>query len=246
MAFRFAFPKTLIAVATTALLLGDAAGASVASKDACNLGVVDRLSAGPLLENDAARAASDTFVVLYSGDGGWARADCSFAHLLTQRGMPVLGVNSVRYFATRRTPEAAAADLSRWIDAYSVRWGRPKVILMGYSFGASALPIIAQNLPAEARGRVSEVVLAGPGSGAELVLRPRSWFNRLSADAMPVEPAVERIRDLHVICVYGAEDAHALCPRLLAGEAELRPVAGKHRFQGSYEAVIDAVTGRTS
>lgn len=246
MAFRFAFPKTLIAVAAAALLLGDAAGASVTAKDACNLGVVDRLAAGPLLETTATGPDSDTLVVLYSGDGGWARADCNFAQLFARRGMPVLGVNSVRYFATRRSPEAAAADLSRWIEVYSAKWGRPRVILMGYSFGASALPIIAENLPARTRARVTEVALAGPGAGAELVMRPRSWFNRLAADAIPVEPAVNSIRDLHVLCVYGAEDAHAVCPNLPTGEVELKAVAGKHRFVGSYGAVVDAVTARSS
>ena len=72
-------------------------------------------------------------------------------------------------------------------------------------------------------------------------MRPRSWFNRLAADALPVAPAVDRIRDLHVVCVYGAQDVHAVCPRLPAGDVELKAVAGTHRFVGSYGAVVDAV-----
>jgi type IV secretory pathway VirJ component len=243
MSLRFAFPKTALALCLT-IVGGAAASANVSSKDACNLGVVDRLAAGPLLETSAQPGEhAQTFVVLYSGDGGWARADCNFSRLFAARGMPVLGVNSVRYFSSRRTPAEAAADLSRWIEAYSARWDRPKVILMGYSFGASALPIIAQNLPPQTRAKVEEVALAGPGSGAELVLRPRSWFNHLAGDAIPVAPAVANIADLHVLCVYGEEDGHAVCPSLPRGEVELKTVPGKHRFLGSYEAVVKAVTG---
>ena len=185
------------------------------------MGVVDRLAAGPLLENDAAagQRAPDAFVVLYSGDGGWAQADCNFSRLFAQRGQPVLGVNSVRYFASRRSPAAAGADLSRWIETYSARWGRPKVILMGYSFGASTLPIIAQGLTPARQGRGSaKVALAGPaGSSSNWSCRPRkNWFNRPGhPDATPCrwQPAIARFRDLHVLCVYGAEDAHAVCPQ---------------------------------
>jgi type IV secretory pathway VirJ component len=240
---RLIAPKTLIAAAF-AVLLGTAASASAVPKDACDMGLVQRLSSGPLLVTRAtAMTPSDTFVVLYSGDGGWARADCEFSRGFAARGMPVLGVNSVRYFAKRRTPQGAADDLARWIETYSARWGRPKVILMGYSFGASALPIIAEQLPVQTRARVKEVALAGPGSGAELVLRPRTWFDRLAPDAIPVAPAVARIRDLHVVCVYGRQDAHAACPAFPAGEAAVTAVPGTHRFGGVYDQVVKAVMG---
>jgi type IV secretory pathway VirJ component len=224
-------------VATAALTT--AALAHAPPRDVCNADVVQRLAAGPLIET-ATTTASDTFVVLYSGDGGWAQADCNFSHLFAGRGEPVLGVNSVRYFAKRRSPQAAADDLSRWIEAYSARWGRPKVILMGYSFGASTLPIIAEHLTPDARARVSEIVLAGPGSRAEFVLRPRTWFHHLAPEAAAVEPALAQIRDLRVVCIYGLADASAACPRFPAGEVILRPVPGTHRFQGEYGAVVDA------
>ncbi|HET9159312.1 MAG TPA: AcvB/VirJ family lysyl-phosphatidylglycerol hydrolase, partial [Caulobacteraceae bacterium] len=196
-----------------------------------------------LVTNSAVQKGSDTFVVLYSGDGGWAKADCEFSRGFAARGMPVLGVNSVRYFGKRRTPQGAAADLSRWIEAYSARWDRPKVILMGYSFGASALPIIAENLPAQTRARVQEVALAGPGSNAELVLRPRTWFNHLAPDATPIAPAVAQIRDLHVLCVYGAQDRHAACPAFTGDQVRVKTVPGTHRFRGAYDQVVGAVTG---
>jgi type IV secretory pathway VirJ component len=114
------------------------------------------------------------------------------------------------------------------------------VILMGYSFGASTLPLIAAHLPPATRAKVSEVVLAGPGAKAEFVLRPRTWFHRLAPDAAPVEPALAQIRDLRIVCIYGLADHAAACPRFPAGEVVLRPVPGQHRFQGQYGAVVQA------
>ena len=238
---RFAVPIQLLAAAAAVLVLSTGAQAKVSVRDVCDKGLPARLMAGPFVETSAAKGG-DAFVVLYSGDGGWAKADCEFSHLLAERGLPVIGVNSVRYFAKHRTPDAAAADLARLIDDYSARWGKAKVVLMGYSFGASALPIIADRLPAAERAKVEEMVLAGPGQRGELVLRPRTWFGRLAANATPVEPAIEQLAGLRVVCVYGEHDQGTACPRFKPGEVELHPVPGKHRFKGAYAAVVDAVT----
>lgn len=213
-----------------------------AAAGACASNAVQRLIERPApILPPAGAPRRDAFVVLYSGDGGWAQADCAFAELLAQRGYPVVGVNSIRYFARGRTAKGAAADLARTIDAYGARWGRPKVILMGYSFGASALPLIAAALPAAERPRIAALALAGPGERAELVLRPRTWFGRVAAGAPPVEPALERLKGLKIICVYGERDPRAACPRLAPGLAQMRPVASDHRFAGAYRQVIDAV-----
>lgn len=223
-----------------AAALGEAAVARPQTHDACDAPMFERLLAGPLVEVPS-NVPGDAFVVLYSGDGGWAQADCEFSHRLAAKGLPVIGVNSVRYFSKARSPEAAAADLSRTIDLYARRWGRPKVVLMGYSFGASALPLIAENLPAAERAKVSEIALAGPGEAADMVLRPRTWFGKLSGQALPVEPALERLADIPTVCIYGDHDPAAACPRLKTAHLQPRPVAADHRFRGAYQAVVDAV-----
>ena len=238
---RFAVPIQILAALGAVVVLSTGAQANVAVRDVCDKPLPARLMAGPFVETGAVKGG-DTFVVLYSGDGGWAKADCEFSHLLAERGLPVVGVNSVRYFAKGRTPDAAAADLARLIDDYSARWGKPKVVLMGYSFGASALPIIADRLPAAERAMIEEMVLAGPGERGELVLRPRTWFGRLAANAAPVEPAIEQLAGLRVVCVYGDADPSAACSRFRPGEVELHSVPGTHRFKGAYAAVVDAVT----
>jgi type IV secretory pathway VirJ component len=55
----------------------------------------------------------DVFAVLLSGDGGWAGLDQQVARSLSQRGIPVVGWDTLRYFWTARTPEGVAHDLER-------------------------------------------------------------------------------------------------------------------------------------
>src|SRR5262245_32540064 len=118
MRLRFVLSILLAALALSAAIWGGAAVARPATHDACDAPMLERLLTGPLVEVPS-NLPGDAFVVLYSGDGGWAQADCEFSHRLAAKGLPVVGVNSVRYFTKARTPEAAAVDLSRTIDLYA-------------------------------------------------------------------------------------------------------------------------------
>src|SRR5262245_32813793 len=100
-----------------------------------------RLAQLPLTTVPAA-GGGDTLAVFYSGDGGWAAADKGMAEALVRAGIPVVGVNSFNYFLVRRTPEGAAADLTLVLRHYLAAWGKSRIVLGGYSFGAGALPLI--------------------------------------------------------------------------------------------------------
>ena len=50
------------------------------------------------------------FVVLLSGDGGWAGIDKGLAAAFAAQNVPVAGLDSLRYFWKARTPEGLAAD----------------------------------------------------------------------------------------------------------------------------------------
>jgi len=60
----------------------------------------------------------DLFAILVTGDGGWAGLDQEVSAALAARGIPVVGVNSLKYFWRARTPEAASADLERSARKY--------------------------------------------------------------------------------------------------------------------------------
>jgi type IV secretory pathway VirJ component len=69
----------------------------------------------PVVEVQA-RYAGDAFAVVLSGDGGWAGIDKALAASLAASGVAVIGVDSLRYFWTPRTPEQTAHDVERIIE----------------------------------------------------------------------------------------------------------------------------------
>src|SRR5437870_12987205 len=86
----------------------------------------------PLVEVPATHGASDTLVVFVSGDGGWASIDKSISRVLARNGMPVVGLNALQYFWTKRTPDSASRDLQSILETYFACWKKQSVLYVGY------------------------------------------------------------------------------------------------------------------
>lgn len=197
----------------------------------------------PVEEHPAAGGGGDTLVVLYSGDGGSRGGNRKISADLAARGVPVVDVDSLAYFWRKRSIAKDAAELEALIDHYAQVWHASKVVLAGYSFGGSALPLIAGALPASVWKRVRSVVLIAPRDYVELTLRPHSWINIKPPHAPPLEADLRALGNARVVCVYGEKDGLAACPRLPAGLVEVRKLAGGHTFGGHYAPVAAILEG---
>jgi len=60
---------------------------------------------------------------------------------LAANGIPVIGLDSLRYFWSARSPQGLGADLDRMIRYYLTQLGKQRVVLIGYSQGADVLPL---------------------------------------------------------------------------------------------------------
>jgi type IV secretory pathway VirJ component len=203
--------------------------------------VVAAAAALPAVELPASGTAKpDTLAVFYSGDGGWAPIDKGVSAHLASAGVPVLGVNALSYFWTERTPDGAAADLAEAIARQKRAWGASKVLLVGYSFGASPLPLIVGRLPPAVRAEVALVVMISPDAEAELHFRPVDWIGATARDARPVADALRAIPDVPVLCLYGSREKAPACPTF-GGAVRVSMLAGDHHFDGHYDAVAQTI-----
>ena len=200
----------------------------------------------PLVEVPASGAPTGTLAVILSGDGGWASIDRDIGEQLAARGIGVVGLNSLRYFWTRRTPDGAAADLARILRHYVAAWHARRVLLLGYSRGADVLPFMANRLPPDAaRARRAG---GAPRTGA------RAWTSSsTSPTGWPTLRARARSR-----CVRrsrscaarrssastGSDESDSLCPTLDAELATLMPQDGGHHFGGDYDAIVARILAR--
>jgi len=185
--------------------------------------------------------ASDSLAVFYSGDGGWGPLDQKVAKRLAADGVPTVGINSLAYFSARRSPQAVADDLAADLRDYGRQWGRSKVVLIGYSFGAAALPAIIPRLPEDLRAQIGHVVLIGTVPHGDLRFHPASWLNRASHDSFPVVPAIAALNGPKITCVYGDKERHDVCPDLPSTEVAKVRLPGGHHFNGDYAALGEAV-----
>jgi type IV secretory pathway VirJ component len=187
------------------------------------------------VEVPATHGTSDTLIVFVSGDGGWAAIDREISKVLASDGMPVVGLNALDYFWTKRTPESASRDLATIIDRYLGAWHKSRVLLIGYSRGADVLPAMVNRLPVEMQTRIRMLVLLGPSPKVAFEFHVADWMRNPSA-GMLVRPEVDRLGSQRILCLSGEDDHDSLC-RELTGRPNIEIVTlkGAHHFDGGYD-----------
>jgi len=196
----------------------------------------------PVVEVPATAGHSDALAFLASGDGGWASLDEEVAGVLAAKGIPVVGLNTLRYYWQPRSPEDSARALERILRHYLATWQRQRVLLIGYSRGADVLPFMASRLPADLADRVDLIAFLGPGRAITFQFHFTDWVSNLPrGETQPVQPEIEKLRGKKLLCVYGADEADSVCPRLPEGLARLYECPGGHHFGGNYQAIAERI-----
>jgi type IV secretory pathway VirJ component len=183
---------------------------------------------------------SDEFAIVMSGDGGWAGIDQDIAAALSAAGIPVVGLDSLRYYWTARTPEGLAADTDKLIRYYLAHFNKKRVLLIGYSQGADVLPFAVNRLPAATRASVALAAILGMSEHALFEFHVSSWISDSSSGPATL-PEVDRIKGLPVLCIYGADEKDSLCPKLDQKKIKVIEVKGGHHFDGDYTALAQHI-----
>lgn len=192
----------------------------------------------PLVELPAPGSEDPRLAVILSGDGGWASIDREVGGALFQAGVAVVGLDSLQYFWSKRTPEQSADALARIVRHYLGAWKKERVLLIGYSRGADVLPFMTARLPPDLRERVALVALLGPAPSVEFEFHVADWLGGSgSRDALPTAPEVAKLRGLPLICVYGSGESESLCRDLDPALGARVELPGDHHFGGDYAGI---------
>ncbi|HEX4964574.1 MAG TPA: AcvB/VirJ family lysyl-phosphatidylglycerol hydrolase [Thermoanaerobaculia bacterium] len=196
----------------------------------------------PLVEVPAkGNAGGPLLAVIVSGDGGWAGIDREVAGALAAKGIPVVGLNSLQYFWTARTPEVMSKDLERILRRYLAAWNRQEALLIGYSLGADVIPFAASRLPADLLGKVKLIALLGPSTKAEFEFHVSDWLGGASS-GQPILPEVKKLGGHPpVLCLHGAKEKDSLCPDVTPALGKSVELPGSHHFGGDYEALASLI-----
>jgi type IV secretory pathway VirJ component len=197
----------------------------------------------PLVEVPAA-GNDPRLAILLTGDGGWVGIDKALAAAFRDAGVATVGLDSLRYFWRRRTPEGTARDVARVVAHYASAWRRPDVLLVGYSRGADIVPFLAAGMPSAALAHLRLVAMLGPGTFAEFEVHAVDLFSSVKRrSALSTEEAVRAAAPaVRMLCVQGAGEKDSLCPRLGDLPSVKRIVLpGGHHFDGAYREIARMV-----
>ena len=187
-----------------------------------------------------AAASGGRVAIFISGDGGWAGLAQDVSAALARDGIGVAGLDSLKYFWTKRTPEETARAVERMVDYYARAWNGEELIFIGYSFGADVLPDVLNRLRADVRRRVAGLTLIAPSSESNYEVHISGWLG-VHHPGSPTLPELEKLRGLPMVCIYGEDDADAVCPQLPPGLARVEKLSGGHHFNGDFAAVARQV-----
>lgn len=181
---------------------------------------------------------ADTVTLFYSGDGGWRDLDKAVAEEMAARNYPVVGIDCLRYFWQHKSPQQAAADLSRLMQHYRDTWGAKRFVLAGFSFGADVLPALYNNLPEADQQQVDAILLMALARGGSFQVEVKGWLGKTGQEAL-TGPEMSKLPANKVLCIYGEkEKASSGCTAPTArGEKLLLP--GGHHFDNNYPALAE-------
>lgn len=185
-------------------------------------------------------AANDTFAVILSGDGGWAGLDKDVAGALASAGIPVIGLDSLRYFWSPRTPAGLAADIDRLTRYYLPQLGKQRVLLIGYSQGADVLPFAVNHLSPETRAHLGLTVVMGMSEHAVFEFHMSNWLADDQSGA-PTLPEMNKVIGTPLLCIYGEQETDTICPKLDPRKTTVVKLKGGHHFDGDYAALARVI-----
>jgi len=193
----------------------------------------------PLIEVPARATAGHVLVVHLTGDGGYGVTDKGIANRLADNGVPVVVLNTRRYFWTVRTPVGASVDLARILRHYLSAWNADRFVMVGYSFGADVAPFLLTRLPADLRARLRLLVLLGPSEAAHFHLTLGDLIVGESAKGpYKVAPELERLRGTPMECFYGEKDKEAIGGTLDPTLATSYKMSGGHRVGKNFDLIV--------
>ncbi len=195
----------------------------------------------------------NVLTILYSGDGGWADLDKQLGSAFAARGIPVLGINAFKYFWRSRSRDEAAEQLDALITKYSAQLHKPRIWLVGFSFGADVLPTIIDKLSAPNRARITQLVLLSPSRDTSFEIQFEGYMitqGRIKAfvktvlekfNKVPHYAAMPPLQALDnhppTVCYYGLDEADdSLCTMPgLPTWVTVHAKKGDHHFAGGYQ-----------
>ncbi len=176
-------------------------------------------------------------VFFISGDGGWSTFDHGVSEKLAVDGMPVVGLDSQKYFWNEKQPETTAEEVSKAILFYMKLWHRKSFVIVGYSFGACIAPFIANNLSITFKENLKGVFCLSPEKTGDFEIHVADMLSFKTNDKYDVLNEMKLITSLNPVCVFGNGEDEELKNHFSVKGVKVETLPGSHHYDNDYKAV---------
>ena len=180
-------------------------------------------------------------VFFISGDGGWIKTDKGISKLLNEHGMPVVGLDALKYFWKEKTPDESANEFSEIIENYMQLWNRNSFILVGYSFGASVVPFIATRFNDQLMASLKGVYCFSPEEKGDFKIRLSDFLYRKYGGKYKVLPELKKITQVKPVCAFGKGEDRNIRKNFLPSGLRIEILPGKHNYDDKFARVANIV-----
>lgn len=161
----------------------------------------------PVVTKAPAAGTNSPLILYITGDGGMKKFSANVIESFHQKNYPVVALNALKYFWSKKTPQQAAKDVAALIKYYQSQWGGNQgILLIGYSLGADVMPFIYTSLPPEVAAEVKQLVLLSPSLNTDLEVHISDMLGKSSNKGMSVPTEINKITGKPLLLVFGAEE----------------------------------------
>jgi type IV secretory pathway VirJ component len=183
-------------------------------------------------------------VVFFTGDSGRSAFDEKLTDSLCAAKIPLMSINSYRFFRKRKTPEQTLDSILPYIDLNLKKYQRRKFIFAGYSFGSEVVPFLYNLMSDEWKEKVEFIVLISPSNNSDFEIHFLDQVG-LNNKHWPYDVLREilRIDDKKIIVFWGQDEKKFEKKEFTKYNITVHHLRGGHRHF-DVKPVIDEINER--
>jgi type IV secretory pathway VirJ component len=183
-------------------------------------------------------------VIFFTGDSGRSSFGEKLADSLCAENIPLMSINSYKYFSQRKTPQQTLDSILPYIELNLKRYNRQKFIFAGYSFGSEVVPFLYKLMSDEWKNRVEFMVLISPSDNSDFKIHFLDQIG-LNSKRWPYDVLHEimKIDNKKVIVFWGKDEKRFEKKQFTKHNITVHRLNGGHRHT-EVRPVIDEINHR--
>lgn len=176
-----------------------------------------------------------------SGDGGLNRFSTGLCESLNHNGFDVVALNSKSYFYNKKTPDETAQDISTYLTKKLAGRTNPKIVFIGYSFGADVLPFVLNRLPKNISDEIDVSFIMASSGSTDFEIH---WLDMLGSGrkrGMDVVSEINKIQNEKIVIITGSDDKNLDIKQISLNKYTHVVLPGGHHFDNDIEEIVQQI-----